>query len=176
MVQLPPIANAASSILGQVVQAAESRNVAKDPQKTITDIISGEAGKTQSPRTLPHAKLSEQLFSLDQKSVAKLKMQLFEKVGKALGVDINEYPKFSDFVQEVEAAYLRVLRESGPLAIKAIERETGLDELGLSLRDIIDSMKDPEKNDKVTQALIEKHGLKDLDDGKSAEGLSSLWV
>jgi hypothetical protein len=160
MVLLPPIANAASGILTQVLETAQQQAVGNAPSPNLSQIQNPQndadhkiAGGTNA------AKLSEQLFSLDHQSVAKLKMQLFEKVGEALGVDLDAFANFEDFAKEVEAAYRRVLRDEGALAIKAIERETGLDKLGLSLRDVVESMKDPDENDKVSQALIEEYNL-----------------
>jgi hypothetical protein len=177
MVQIPSLNTAANAILGQVLQASESRNLTRNPQK---EILKAAAGGQPAPdaveKVTPHSKLSEQLFSLDKQTVAKLKMQLFERVGEELGVDINTYAKFDDFVRDVEAAFLKLQREGGALAIKAIERAAGLDELGLTLRDVIDSMKDPDANDKVSKALMSKHGLEDPNDDEYRKPDLSNWL
>lgn len=176
MVQIPLNMTAAQSIIAQVLQAAESR-----PQPgTPADNIAQSAAQSTKPKletaaTTAQSKLSQQLFSLDHQSVSKLKMQLFEQVGNALGINLDEFTKFDDFVAEVETAYRRILREAGPLAIKAIERETGLDELGLTLRDVIASMKDPEQNDKVSKALIEKYNLDGQGDDEETSRSSLNW-
>ncbi|TXI06316.1 MAG: hypothetical protein E6Q76_09930 [Rhizobium sp.] len=54
-----------------------------------------------------------------------------------------------DFAKAMQKAY----SELEPAEANAIEHELGLDKLGLSLEDVINSAKDPERNDKVTRAL-----------------------
>jgi hypothetical protein len=168
---LPPIANAATSILTQVLEAEQQRALGQAPSPNLQQIQNPlkEAENTTADSSKA-AKLSQQLFSLDNQSVSKLKMQLFEKVGEALGVDLDTFVNFEDFAKAVDAAYRELLRKEGILAIKAIERETGLDKLGLSLRDVVDSMKDPDENDKVSQALIEEYNL-DRDDEDNNKSL-----
>jgi hypothetical protein len=181
IVQLPPILNAATSIMTQMVLTTEARTTTEDPLVAIANGAAKSspntgALETGSPSTVPHAKLSAQLFSLDNQSVSKLKMQLFEKVGEALGVKLESYIDFSDFAKDVEAAYIKMKREGGQLAINAIERETGLDKLGLTLRDVVESMKDPEGEDKVSKALIEEYNLEDPSEPKDQMPDLSNWL
>lgn len=174
MVSLPPINDAASSILNVMVIEAETTKSQASVQTTIVSLANGQKSPSVEPQnTSSHQKLSEQLFSIDQQSISKLKMQLFENVGKAFGIDVDEYIHFEDFAKDVELKYREILRDYGPVAIYAIERELGLDELGLSLRDVIDSMKNPDENDDVTKALEEKYNIEPNSD--EASSYSKIW-
>lgn len=177
MISLPPISNAASAILTQALDVAAKHPAQADTSSALIAVASG-ARPTQAETsiTTSHATLSAQLFSLDRVDITKVKMQLFERVGEALGVKLKEFANFDDFAKQVEIAYRDVLRDDGILAIKAIEREAGLDELNLSLKDVVDSMKNPEKNDRVSKALEEKYNLQDQDKDDAVSNLHVNWL
>lgn len=46
----------------------------------------------------------------------------------------------------------------GHLILERIERDLGLDKLGVSIDDVINSAEDPEKRDKLTEALEKRVG------------------
>ncbi len=109
----------------------------------------GPAGALQQARS----KVSEAMFSVNHVSVNELKLDLIERTANALGIDKDDHASRDDFVKAMQKAFGKLKTEAGDLAVMALEKELGLDRLGVSLHDVIDSARDPEANDKLTKTL-----------------------
>jgi hypothetical protein len=97
-----------------------------------------------------------------------MKLDLIDRAGEALGVKKSDYASMDEFVAATKKAFSDLKsKPDGQQAIAKIERDLGLDKLGISLDDLINSAGDPDKNDKVTQALKKQLG-------EDAEGGSVL--
>ncbi|NEI72729.1 hypothetical protein GR212_24510 [Rhizobium lusitanum] len=113
---------------------------------------SGQADKIAASKqpTPAQSKVSEAFFGTDGKAdLTAMKLDLIYRTGKALGVDHEDYSSVHDFAKAMQKAY----HELEPSEVNRIEHDLGLDKLGLSLEDVINSARDPERNDKVTRAL-----------------------
>ncbi|EJJ29010.1 hypothetical protein [Rhizobium sp. CF142] len=111
------------------------------------------SGMSPQP-TAAQSKISESLFSVNDRSVTQMKLDLIDRAGAALGVKKSNYTSMDEFVAATKKAFLDLRsKPDGAQAIAKIERDLGLDKLGITLEDLLDSADDPDKNDKVTQAL-----------------------
>ncbi|WP_168878697.1 hypothetical protein [Rhizobium sp. P28RR-XV] len=128
-------------------------------------VATGQANMVSVSRqpTPAQSKVSEAMFSMSGNSIAKQKLDLIERTGKALGIERSSYASMDDFVAAMKKAFGEIKVQPGGMgAIHGLEKELGLDKLGLSLEDVINSATDGGDNDKVTRAF-EKRSHKDKD-------------
>lgn len=105
------------------------------------------------------SKVAEQMFGVNNSSITKQKLDLIDRTGKALGVDQADYDSRDAFVDAMQKALGQLKIQGGDAAVHGLEKQLGLDELGVSLQDVIDSAKDPDANDKLTKALKRQAGI-----------------
>lgn len=163
---------AALLILQQSVSPVNSTDAKKTDGDNLVAIAHGQPVKQtsgMSPQpTAAQSKISDALFSVNDRSVTQMKLDLIDRAGEALGVKKSDYASMDAFVAATKKAFSDLKsKPDGAQAIAKIERDLGLDKLGITLEDLINSADDPDKNDKVTQAL-----KKQLAEG--AEGGSML--
>lgn len=154
MTTVPSTNSAALLILQQTasIQSSKEQGAAADDLLAVANGISKQISSDQQP-TPAQSKISESLFSVNHVSINKLKMDLIDRTGKALGVDQADFASREDFVDAMQKALGKLKMEGGDDAVRGLEKELGLDKLGVSIQDVIDSAKDPEANDKLTKAL-----------------------
>ncbi|MGV1757075.1 hypothetical protein [Rhizobium sp. P44RR-XXIV] len=169
------IFNAPSAALAILQQINAATSAPQPPQSSTDNLIAvahGQADKVAVSRqpTQAQSKVSEAFFGTDGKvNITKLKMDLIERTGKALGVEKDSFVSMDDFIAAMKEAFNKIKNDPG--AIHAIEKDLGLDKLGLSLEDVINSAKDGENNDKVTRALERQlnQGRDKKDDGQTGQ-------
>ncbi len=172
MTSISPTNEAALLILQQTVSPVNSSEAKKSDGDNLVAIAHGQptrqtSGMTPQP-TAAQSKISESLFSVNDRSVTQMKLDLIDRAGEALGVKKSDYASMDEFVAATKKAFSDLKsKPDGQQAIAKIERDLGLDKLGISLDDLINSAGDPDKNDKVTQALKKQLG-------EDAEGGSVL--
>lgn len=158
-----PVSNANSAAL-LILQRADAVSAAAENGKSSSDslipIANGQSGKVGASKlpTRAQSGIAESMFSVNYVSINKLKLRLIERVGKALGVYQDDYGSRDEFAAALRKAVGRLELEGGQAAVTGLEKELGLDKLGVSLEDVINSAKDPEKNDKLTKALENEYG------------------
>lgn len=177
MTVLPPLRSAALALMQQNAAVKAADLAENGPADAILAALNDAAPASDASEQARSA-LSESIFSVNHKGVTEMKLDLIERTGKALGVEKEDYAS----AQEFAAAMRKVVREirlqpGGELALRAIERDLGLDELGLSIDDVIDAASDVDgkAGDKVERALAEKYGL-DEEGGDEAAPLATLLV
>lgn len=124
--------------------------------------MSAQPGQAQS-------RISEAMFSVNNVNVTKLKLELIERAGEELGLDKNDFDSQSAFAAEMRKSVIYMDAIGADARIAEIEKELGLDKLGVSLLDVVSSARNPDLDDKVTQALKEREGVKDEDEKDKAE-------
>lgn len=148
---------AALLILQQSVSPVNSTDAKKTDGDNLVAIAHGQpakqtSGVTPQP-TAAQSKISESLFSVNDRSVTQMKLDLIDRAGDALGVKKSDYASMDEFVAATKKAFSDLKsKPDGQRAIAKIESDLGL-KLGITLEDLINSADDPDKNDKVTQAL-----------------------
>ena len=117
---------------------------------------SSRAGAASS-LTQAQARISEQMFSVNNTDATQMKARLFERVGKAFGIKQDDYDSLSSYGSAIKSA-LDELKQKSPSSIAAIEKKLGLDQLGVSLDTVVNAMVDPQGHDgdKLDAALNKK--------------------
>jgi hypothetical protein len=109
-------------------------------------------GIASSPAASPPA-VSASMFSVDNLNITAVKVRLMERAGKEFGVDLTDYESVSAVKNAVEA-----LKRQSPSAIAEIERQLGLDQLGVSLDTLIGATVDPRGSDNERlDAALKQH-------------------
>lgn len=153
-----------------------SATTPQQPQSSADNLIAiatGQTGQIAASKqpTQAQSKISEAFFNADSNaSITKMKLDLIERTGKALGVEKDDYVSMDDFVAAMKKAYGEIkVQPGGAAIIHGLEKELGLDKLGVSLEDVINSAGDGENNDTLTQALERQlnPGKENKDDGQS---------
>ncbi|MDX8520851.1 hypothetical protein [Mesorhizobium dulcispinae] len=110
-----------------------------------------------SPLTLAQARITESMFSVDSLNVTATKVRLMERAGKELGIDQADYESVFSYGSAVKNA-VEALKRQSPSAIAEIERQLGLDQLGVSLDTLVAAIIDPQGSDgDRLDAALEKH-------------------
>lgn len=166
MISISNSNSAALLILQQSNSTAGSAPASDDVSDTMIAVANGLPNLTGSDGqgNKAESKLSEKLFSVNHQSIAEMKLDLIERTGKALGVEKDDYATTNEFVSAMKAALSNIrMQPNGQQALAGIERDLGLDKLGLSIDEVINSARDSEANDKVTKALEAEFGTMEDD-------------
>lgn len=100
-------------------------------------------------------------FGVNHVTTTERKLAIFKDVGRELGVDESRFDDAREFASAVGTAFRRLKQsENGAAIIAGIERKLGLDELGVTLEDVVTAMNDTDgKSDrKLTDALEAEYG------------------
>lgn len=152
--------SAALLILQQAgsVGATEQNKSASDSLVAVANGIADKIGVTKQPGQA-ESKISEAMFSVTSVDILKEKLNLIDRAAEALGFDPDSYDSKEKLSQDMRSALIKIgASEGGDDRIAAMEKDLGLDKLGVSLMDVANSAKDPEADDIVTQALEEQAG------------------
>lgn len=131
--------------------------------------LSGNAGASK-PSRQAQAKVVEALFSANTVDANKLKIKLMERLGKQFGLSVEEFDTQALFAAAVRDAVGQIKQqENGYLQLIAIEKELGLDKLGITLDELVNALIEPETEDgrKLEAALRKQAG--DAEDGNGTE-------
>lgn len=114
----------------------------------------GSGGRTS---ILAKARITEALFSVNSLDPTRMKLNLYERLGKELGLSMDDFESGVDFGRAVKQVVDQLrLKPEGRAALAAIEAELGLGKLGLSIDTLIEAMIEPEgdADEKVEAALL----------------------
>ncbi|WP_276117965.1 hypothetical protein [Pararhizobium qamdonense] len=124
--------------------------------------MSAQPGQAQS-------RISEAMFSVDNVNINKMKLELIERAGQKLGFDKSDFDSEADFARQMRKQVITMHASGADQKIAEIEKELGLDKLGISLLDVVSSARNPDLDDAVTQALKEREGAKNKEEAEKAE-------
>jgi len=173
-VSIAPVNATALSILQQSqITNQLSRQISSAAEgNPATDVLSTVHSEAQP--TKAETKISETMYSVNHMGITERKLELIDRTGKALGVDKDDYGTNGEFVDAMRKALGKLKIEQGAAAVMALNRELGLDKLGLSVEDVIDSAADPDASDKVTEALEKEAGMTSEEEESSQGILGAL--
>lgn len=160
---LPP-ANLAALQLLQQTHLTSLASGAKERQADSNAILTVTASPAQPRQPDP-------MFSPTLVDVNKLKVHYMEQVGKALGLEVDDFETASAFGQAIKDEIIKIRQSpDAEKIIRKIEEDSGLDELGISLVDFANALIDPESRaaEKLQKALQEMAGELAGQDGTDA--------
>ncbi|MDX8515556.1 hypothetical protein [Mesorhizobium captivum] len=155
----PVLNNTALPILQQQRPPAAARSAADSPAGSGAGSAPVQAGNSQS------------IFSVSNLNVTATKVRLMERAGKEFGIDQADYESVFSYGSAVKNA-VEALKQQSPSAIAGIERQLGLDQLGISLDTLVNAIIDPQggDRDRLDAALEKQVG----DDGKDEGNAASI--
>ncbi|AZO15350.1 hypothetical protein EJ069_11800 [Mesorhizobium sp. M2A.F.Ca.ET.043.05.1.1] len=114
--------------------------------------IDGVSGPAASPVMQPA--ISASTFSLDGLNITATKVRLMQQAGKEFGVDQTDYESVSSYGSAIKSA-VEALKRQSPAAVAKIERQLGLDQLGVSLDTLVNAIVRPQggESDRLDAAL-----------------------
>ncbi|RRH94970.1 hypothetical protein EH240_25885 [Mesorhizobium tamadayense] len=125
------------------------------PARSATDSRAG-SGAGSPPLQAP-AEMSQSIFSVNSLNITATKVWLMERAGKEFGVDQADYESVFSYGSAVRNA-VEALKRQSPSAIAGIEKQLGLDQLGISLDMLVDAIVDPAGSDgDRLDAALEMH-------------------
>jgi hypothetical protein len=170
-----------SAALAILQQLNKSTTISEQPPSAADGLIAVATGLTNKVAvskqpTQAQSKVSEAMFSMSKDSIAKQKLDLIERTGRALGVERSDYSSMDEFVAAMKKVYGEIKVQAGGMAVfHALERQLGLDKLGLSIEDVIESAQDGDSNDKVTKAL-ERRAKKEKDEASGTGSDQAIQI
>ncbi len=135
-----------------ILQSTRQQGVEQTEDRKQPDLVAvanGEKISTQRQPDPSAAKISNAIYSVNHVDVQKMKLDLYHKAGEALGIDQDNYEDIGDYADALRRAVGKLEIEGKSLA--PIEKALGLDKLGLSIKELIESMTQPNGN--LTQRL-----------------------
>ena len=108
---------------------------------------------------LPQAEPAVAKFSLDSLNITATKVRLMQQAGKEFAVDQTDYESVSSYGSAIKNA-VEALKRQSPSAAARIERQLGLDQLGVSLDALVNAIVRPQggDNDRLDTALKQRAG------------------
>jgi hypothetical protein len=147
-----------SSVALQILQQStpQTQSIA-DRTSTPHDVlaITGGVASTQasggrSAIALAQARISESYFSVHYVDTEKMKVRLYERAGRALGIEMADFDSSAAYGTAIKRAFLELkVQPGGDEAIAEIEKNLGLDKLGISLWGLINAILDHNGEDGV---------------------------
>lgn len=130
------------------------------------------------------SRIAEALFGMNKVDINELKMQLVNKLGEKLGISRDDGMSSYAYGRAIEDA----MESIGAAGSRDLIKELGLDELDISLKELVNAIKAPwgEENDRLEEALEHQHGdgrttsdqrakvLQRLDDASNPKTLQEL--
>jgi hypothetical protein len=138
----------------------------------LTAIANGQAGQASGIAT--SAQTADALFGVNSPNLNKMKIDLFKRVGEALGVNESDYDSPEAYGAALKKVVAQIkLDPNAQQLISGIEKDLGLDKLGVSLDTVINAIIDPKGDDgKKLDAALEKK----VDDGHASKSKGSAVI
>lgn len=178
---MPTMAPVSSSIALQILQQSNVPPVPKEEPAT-GNVLLAAANDVENPtvsdaQSRAKAKVSESLFDT-KVDAQQMKIHLYRRLGELLGVDMDSYADASDYTKALKEAVQDIkLSPNGANILDELEKELGLDDLGISIDEFISAMDDPDgEAGKKLNAALEPALDKDGKDGPGKVGVDDLGL
>lgn len=161
-----------SSALQIMRQYQPSSASVADSTSVGNDIVATANG-AGDPFRDARAAASESVFSVNHLDITKIKLDLMEKVGEAFGIRMDDYDNQASYGSAIRKAVSEIKKQpDGHLVLAGIEKDLGLDKLGMSIDSMINAIIDPQGDDgdKLDAALKRQAG----EDGQTQDAAPVL--
>lgn len=156
---MPPILPVNSSFV-QILQQSRIAPIPLDKNAPPENDLVAAANGVKAEEVEP----TEDFWDINKVTPTQMKVKLFEKVGEAFGLDQDNFDSFSQYASAI-VSRMEAMKEDDPVGamilFHEIEKDLGLDELGLSLEEVVEAMIEPggkadEKLDAALKALADE--------------------
>ncbi|RWA66091.1 hypothetical protein [Mesorhizobium sp.] len=162
----PALNNAALPILPQPRPVSPPRSVAHVVVASPNSGAGSDGSGAGAPVT--QAEISRLMFSVDSLNVTAMKVRLMERAGNEFGIDQGDYESVTSYGSAVGNA-VEALKRQTPAAIVEVERQLGLDQLGIALDTLVNAITNPQGSDRLDAALETHLGKTASDEATSLQ-------
>ncbi|TGT70950.1 hypothetical protein EN802_21865 [bacterium M00.F.Ca.ET.159.01.1.1] len=129
------------------------------PRPQADGLVANATATAALPLTQAEPADSAPKFSVDSLNITATKVRLMQRAGKEFAVDQADYDSVSSYGSAIKNA-VEALKRQSPSAIPKIERQLGLDQLGVSLDALVNAIVRPQggDNDRLDDALRQHAG------------------
>ncbi len=154
---MTPVSSATLALqILQRTDAAKSNTTSKESTDTLTVVASGTI--TKGPAATASAQTGDALFSVNSPNLNKMRIDLIKRVGDEFGIKESDYDSPFAYGAAIKQKIAEIERQpNSQQEIDRIEKELGLDKLGLSLDEVANAIMDPKGDDaRKLDAALEK--------------------
>ncbi|MBL4726695.1 MAG: hypothetical protein JKY83_08495 [Rhizobiaceae bacterium] len=138
MTFLPPVNSAAIQILQQ--SKITSQNIEKNTPADNKIVATANGVKSDE------VEATKDYWDINHVNPTQMKVKLFEAVGEAFGIDKDNYDTSAKYASAIQSA-MDQIKENDPakayIIFHEIEKDLGLNELGISLEKAVEAMLEP---------------------------------
>lgn len=159
MVAIASVATTALLVLRQSALAPQSLAQRAPAQESLLATANGSP--EASPAAKSRGRIAEALFDRSAPDVTEMKVHLYERLGKAFGISMEDFDSPGAFGSAIAEKISQMKRDpGGSMALMEIEKKLGLDKLGISLDTLVDAIINVggDSDKKLTEALVRKLG------------------
>lgn len=163
MTAIPPISSAAL----QIMQQFQSPSPSADDKPLVGEDLVATAHGRSLVASDAEARVSESVFSVNHLDPTQMKIELMERVGKKFGIEMDDFDDQASYGRAIQREIEQIRQQpGGDLALADIEKELGLDKLGLSIDTLINAIIEPGSADgDKLDAALEKQIVEDAREG-----------
>ena len=118
----------------------------------------------------------DRYFGMNAMDITAMKVRLMERLGEKFGIAMEDHPDARSFGMAIRAVVEKLkMSTDGMKLLGQVEKDLGLDDLGISIDTLIGAIVDPAGNDaeRLDAALKEQAG-EAIEDGSEMEALDRL--
>lgn len=148
-----------SSTLSTALVTLQQQRLPPTARPAADGLLAQVPGPAASPVMQAEPATPASKFSLDSLNITATKVRLMQRAGKEFGVDQTDYESVSSYGSAIKNA-VEALKRQSPSAVPKIERQLGLDQLGVSLDALVNAIVRPQggDNDRLNTALKQHAG------------------
>ncbi|MDX8442249.1 hypothetical protein [Mesorhizobium australafricanum] len=148
-----------SSTLNTALVIMQPQRLPPTARPAPESLVASASGTSALPLTQAESAGSVSRFSVDSLNITATKVRLMQRAGKEFGVDQTDFDSVSSYGSAIKNA-VEALKRQSPSAVPKIERQLGLDQLGVSLDTLVNAIVRPQggDNDRLDTALRQHAG------------------
>lgn len=155
--------NLMQSMLEQMEDRRKEEAEKASPKPKVDPVIEAKIAASEEHKRA-RDKIAEALFGQGQVDINEMRMDLIEKLGEKLGIDVEEAK--SSF--GLGSAFQEAIKSLDYATQKQLSEDIGLDDLNITLEQFVLSVKNPygDENDRLKEALESQAGKSGLADSR----------
>jgi len=154
---MTPVSSATLALqILQRTDGAKSNTTRNESTDNLT--VAASRTVTKGPAAAASAQTGDALFSVNSPNLNKMRIDLIKRVGDEFGIKESDYDSPSAYGAAIKQKIAEINRQpNSQQEIDRIEKELGLDKLGLSLYEVANAIMDPKGDDaRKLDAALEK--------------------
>lgn len=156
MITIGPAGTVAVQTLTRQVQSIAQISEASAASDNLIAANNGVQPSNAAAPLAAKPKLATAIFDASTPDATQRKLDLFKRTGEKLGVHEEDFDSFADYATALKDAVTQLKTDpNAAKIIRQVEKDLGLDKLGVSLDTVIDALTDPASggNQTLTDAL-----------------------